>query len=435
MTQQMRFQDTIYQLADELRATASQGLHFAEEPSIKERYTKVLTASARVVGILEQRPAKDVLTQYGGARRRWGPLLTSSAAVVRDGRLLLVRRRDTGLWCLPRDVVRAGELMAESAQSSLRDQVGIGGEAIGLLGVFDSRTWRYPAKSQFYQVVFRVEPHSDQSLDSAEEAVRFVWVEDVAALSAGVDPVVPTVLDLLRREDDRPYFDLGDDRQSSPPPREAVENPPSPRPAFLEEMHQISLELNEIGRNGIDTPEHPYAMERYHHVVSASDRLAESVNTWSPGEAAVAYEDNIHHQGLGVGAFAAAFRNGQMILIRREDTGLWSMPAGGADVDETWANCARRELREETAVGGQVVDLLALFDMRVLRDPPRPLILAAFLVEPDSEAVPRAMPETLGAGYFGLDDLPELSKRSTVPLAIDLYKGRVPRPHVDLPKT
>ena len=428
----MPFQADIYQLADELKAVASMGLHFADEPHVEERYNRVLAASARLVGMLEQRPAENVLDQYAGVPGRWGPLLTSSAAVFRDDRLVLVKRRDTGLWCLPRDIVRASELVAECAQRSLGDQTGMTGQVAGLLGVFDSCAWRYPAKSQFYQAVFHVESNSTGSLESSEDDVRLVSADEVSMLSPGVDPVVPTVFDLYRGEAVRPYFDLGD-RKSKPVAGETVGTLPSQKLDYLSDMREISRELDEIGTNGVEAPEHPYATERYRHVLSASARLAEAVKDWSPGDVLVRYEDNISYEGLHLGAFAAAFRDGQILLIRREDTGRWSMPAGGTDVGETWANCAVRELEEETSVGGRVVELLALFDFRVLRDPPRPLVMAAFLVQPDRDAEPRAMPETLGAGYFPVNALPEMSPRSTVSIAIDLYEGRVPRPHFDLP--
>ena len=430
----MPFQDNVYRIADELRAVASMGLHFAEEPHVEGRCEKVLASSARLIGLLEQRPWEEVLTQYERVRGRRGPILMSSAAVIRDDRLVLVRRSGQGLWGLPQNVVGASELMAEAARRGARDQAGVVGEVAGLMGVFDSRTWGYPAKAQFYQVVFRVEAESDQRLEPEEGGdVRLVSADEVSMLSPGVDPTIPTLFDLQQGDTTTPYFDAGG-RESTPPPVETARAPQTRIPDYLTEMVDVSHELEEVGRNGVAHPEHPYAVERYRHMLSNSARLAEAVEEWSPDEVLVPYEDNIDLQGLGVGgAFAAAFLDDKILLIRREDTGLWAMPAGGADVGETWANCAQRELLEETAVGGQVVELLALFEFRVLREPPRPLIMAAFLVEPDPDAEPEAMPETLGAGYFPLDDLPEMSPGSTVHTAIDLYEGRHPRPRFDLP--
>ncbi len=426
----MPFQANIYQLADELRAVASLGLRYTKDLEVQDRYNRVLTYSTQLVAMLEQRPPEDVLKQYEGVHERLGPLLASSAALFRDDGLLLVRRPDTGLWSLPRDFVGMDETLAEGATRGLLDQAGMAGEATGLLGVFDSQTWGYPAKSQFYQIVFHVESSSDRLWDPEEGDVRLVSQEELSALSPGVDPVVTKVFD-RKRGQDAPFFDLGD-RQSIPAVGQDLEVVLARTKAHVDELLAISVELSEIGTNGVAFPEHQYAVERYQHMLSVSTRLAQAVKEWSADEASVRYEDNLGLQGLRVGAFAAAFRDGEILLIRREDTGLWAMPGGSVDVGETWAVAAGRELEEETAVGGEVVDLLALFDYRLLRPPPRPLVMAAFLVEPDPDAEPQAMPETLGAGYFPVSKLPEMSPGSAVPMVIDLYEGRVPRPHVDL---
>lgn len=49
---------------------------------------------------------------------------------------------------------------------------------------------------------------------------------------------------------------------------------------------------------------------------------------------------------------------GRVLLIQRSDNGLWALPGGGQDIDETVAQCAERETLEETGhrvhVTGQI---------------------------------------------------------------------------------
>ena len=45
----------LYQIADELRAIACLGRHFAKNPYDAESYGRVLAASARLIAVLEQR--------------------------------------------------------------------------------------------------------------------------------------------------------------------------------------------------------------------------------------------------------------------------------------------------------------------------------------------------------------------------------------------
>ena len=426
----MPFQDDIYRIADELRATASHGLYNAKAAEVQERYQRVLKASARLVGMLDQRPHQDVRAEYEKVLSRWVPLLTASAAVFRKDRILVVRRADTCLWSLPRDVVRLDEMISESAQRVLSDQVGIEGRARKLIGIFDSRSWPYPAKSHFYQAVLHVEPVSGGA-SSSTEATRFVTEADLAKLSSDVDPVVSKVFDLHNRQVEAPYFDLAEGRPSAGVATEAA---PSQMPVFFDEVLEISRELDEVGSVGIGALEHPYRLETYKRFISTGARLAEAAKTWSTDETIVPTEDNIGLDGLRLGAFAAAFRDGDILLIRREDTGRWALPAGMVEVGESWADAAVREMEEETSVPGRVVELMGLFDMRVLRDRNNPLVLACFLVEPDPDVEPKVMPETLGSGYFPVDDLPDMSPTSTVHMAIDLYQGRVASPHVDFPE-
>jgi ADP-ribose pyrophosphatase YjhB (NUDIX family) len=55
-------------------------------------------------------------------------------------------------------------------------------------------------------------------------------------------------------------------------------------------------------------------------------------------------------------ASAACFRNGKLLLVRRAaPPELWTLPGGRVEPGEAAAEAARRELREETGVEGDIV--------------------------------------------------------------------------------
>ena len=93
--------EDLYLIADELRAVANLGLRFAESPYDKERYERVLSASARLIAALEQRSPDEVLLQFKDNLDHLSPNAGANAAVFRDGRILLIRREDDELWALP----------------------------------------------------------------------------------------------------------------------------------------------------------------------------------------------------------------------------------------------------------------------------------------------------------------------------------------------
>src|SRR5688572_29737036 len=107
--------DQLYQIADELRAIATMGCSFAGNAYDLERYERVLTAAARLVGVLEERPHLPLLEQFRDNLLHISPLAGAEAAVFRQNQLLLIQRQDDGLWALPGGLVEVGETLAEAA--------------------------------------------------------------------------------------------------------------------------------------------------------------------------------------------------------------------------------------------------------------------------------------------------------------------------------
>ncbi|WP_017582914.1 NUDIX hydrolase [Nocardiopsis valliformis] len=65
---------------------------------------------------------------------------------------------------------------------------------------------------------------------------------------------------------------------------------------------------------------------------------------------------------LVVAASAAVFDDsGRLLLQRRTDNGLWAMPGGGMEIDESLPEAAVREVREETGFDVQVTGLIGTY--------------------------------------------------------------------------
>lgn len=52
---------------------------------------------------------------------------------------------------------------------------------------------------------------------------------------------------------------------------------------------------------------------------------------------------------------------GRVLLIRRSDNGHWAMPAGAMELGESIADCAAREVREETGLRATAVTAVSLY--------------------------------------------------------------------------
>lgn len=113
-----------------------------------------------------------------------------------------------------------------------------------------------------------------------------------------------------------------------------------------------------------------------------------------------------------VGARAALHdRTGRVLLIRRSDNGHWSMPAGAMELGESIADCAVREVREETGLRALRVSAFALYT-----GPDRThtnmyghtyqVFTAAFRIDEWDGELVRVTDETTDAGFFHPDEFP-----------------------------
>ncbi|MDE0221948.1 MAG: NUDIX hydrolase N-terminal domain-containing protein [Spirochaetaceae bacterium] len=205
----MSFQDEVYLIADELRSIANAGVFYAENEYDRERYERALSLSARLVAAIEKRPADDVMEEYRQSLMHVSPLVGADAAVFRDGRMLLIKREDNGLWAMPGGATDVGETWAQSAERELREETGVAGTATKLLGVFDSRLWGSRSKYHFYSGVWLVEPHDDRTPMAGPETTGagFFAEHDLPSLSPGHERRIPMAFKLARGEMPVPYFD------------------------------------------------------------------------------------------------------------------------------------------------------------------------------------------------------------------------------------
>lgn len=79
--------------------------------------------------------------RYGPRLGKVGSLRLGCSAVVFDAareKVLLTRRADNGLWCLPGGAVDAGESVADACLRELWEETGLRGRVLRLIGVYSN---------------------------------------------------------------------------------------------------------------------------------------------------------------------------------------------------------------------------------------------------------------------------------------------------------
>jgi ADP-ribose pyrophosphatase YjhB (NUDIX family) len=206
----MGLHDEIYKVVAELRLIAAAGLHFASSVYERERYQRVRQICAQLIAAVEQSSPADVVARLSGDifDQRISPISTCDAVVMRNGRMLLIKRHDNRLWALPGGLVEVNQTLANTTLRELREETGLGGQIVALLGIFDSHIWESQDKAHLHHAIFLVhapegEPHpTPEALD-----VGFFGEHDLPSLAPGHQRRVPFVFRLVRGEVPIPYLD------------------------------------------------------------------------------------------------------------------------------------------------------------------------------------------------------------------------------------
>lgn len=115
----------------------------------------------------------------------------------------------------------------------------------------------------------------------------------------------------------------------------------------------------------------------------------------------------------------AVFKDDKILLVREISDGLWTIPGGFVDVNESAGEAIVREIFEESGYMAKIVKMIGLYDKQKHEHPPQwPHIYKCFFLCEliGGEAKPSI--ETSEIGFFAKDQLPELSIQRITPRQI-----------------
>jgi len=181
-----------------------------------------------------------------------------------------------------------------------------------------------------------------------------------------------------------------------------------------QDLVRWSEALAGVARTGLGFTDNLYERERFEEVLAiAADIRAHAdgdldphhrVEEWmrSVGEGTAGYVTPKVAVGAVVGNDA-----GEVLLIQRSDSGVWLYPTGWADIGYSPAEVAVKEVREETGIECEVIGLLGVLDGMRRGFTRVPLYSVVFVCRATGGELSPHPLETLSAGFFSPDALPE----------------------------
>jgi ADP-ribose pyrophosphatase YjhB (NUDIX family) len=207
-------------------------------------------------------------------------------------------------------------------------------------------------------------------------------------------------------------------------------------PDFTRDLVRWSEALAAIARTGLGFTQSLYERERFEEVLhvaadikAAADDALEVrreqdhfVQEWldSVGEGVPGYVTPKVAVGVVVGNDA-----GEVLLVKRPDSGIWLYPTGWADVGYSPAEVAVKEVAEETGIVCEPVQVLSVIDGQRMGFTRFGMYMILFHCRATGGELAGHPLETDGVGWFGRDELPPNTAGATwwAPMAFAAIDG------------
>lgn len=183
-----------------------------------------------------------------------------------------------------------------------------------------------------------------------------------------------------------------------------------------------ACKIKAIAQIGLEYASDPYDRERYTELRGIAAEMMAEASDVPLSQWLELFEAETGYATPKVDVRGAVFRDGEVLLCREADDGLWSLPGGWADVNDPPSVAVVRELREETGSDVRCTKLAAVLDRDLhYNEDRRPYhsYKLMFLCEITGEAG-ELDHDIAEARFFPVGDLPPLSLHRTLPKQVAL---------------
>src|ERR1700738_4585093 len=174
---------------------------------------------------------------------------------------------------------------------------------------------------------------------------------------------------------------------------------------------QWARELQAIAKTGLHFSESEYDRERYEKILQISVEIFAEYSGQSPSLIQGLFENQSGYATPKVDVRGVVFQSGRLLLVRERTDGLWTLPGGWADVNDSPSEAVEREVLEESGFQAKAERLLAVLDRaKHGNEPPFPFhVYKLFILCRLAGGEAKATMETTGVEFVGENEIPPLS--------------------------
>lgn len=175
--------------AKRLHAIASTGEHFTSHVYDRERYAEIGVIANQMLASLADTPVERIPELFPAYGKGYAtPQVDVRGAVIRDGKILLVREASDGRWTMPGGYAEVGLSLTQNVLKEIEEEAGIEARVVRLLGIRHKAAHAYkPDIRDFYKIFFLCECDRSALPQSGIETtdVGFFSLDSLPPLSTG----------------------------------------------------------------------------------------------------------------------------------------------------------------------------------------------------------------------------------------------------------
>jgi ADP-ribose pyrophosphatase YjhB (NUDIX family) len=173
--------------------------------------------------------------------------------------------------------------------------------------------------------------------------------------------------------------------------------------AYFKRIHALS-------QTGFNFTQSHYDKDRYEELIEISLRMIEDLADVPPQKIKMTFIEEKNYLTPKPDVRAIVFKDKKILLVKEKVDNKWCPPGGWSDIGYSPAEVAVKEAREESGLEVKAVRLLAVLDKSKHPHPPSPFhVYKIFILCEVAGGALGGGTETLGADFFDLKELPELS--------------------------
>lgn len=172
----------------------------------------------------------------------------------------------------------------------------------------------------------------------------------------------------------------------------------------------FAQKIQSIAQIGLEYAQNQYDIERYEQLREISFEMLEKLSHTKVETIRELFEHEKGYQTPKIDVRGVIFRDNTILMVQEKIDHCWSLPGGWSDIGYTANEIAVKEVWEESGLKVEPVRLLAVLDKKRHAHPSSPwYTYKLFILCREIGGSLQAGMETLGADFYPLDNLPQLS--------------------------